>query len=45
MLKKIDELVRLLEIKVYDESLLLLTLKHVTDTRQRLATETGDGDC
>ena len=35
MLKKIDELVRVLDLKVYDEDLQLLTLKHVTDTRSR----------
>ncbi len=37
MLKKIDELVRILDMKVYDEHMQLLTLKHVTDTRSRLA--------
>ncbi len=36
MLKRIDELVRILDMKVYDEDLQLLTLKHVTDTRSRL---------
>jgi FtsZ-interacting cell division protein ZipA len=36
MLKKIDELVRVLDLKVYDEDLQLLTLKHVTDTRSRI---------
>jgi FtsZ-interacting cell division protein ZipA len=36
MLKKIDELVRLLELKVYNEDLQLLTLQHVTEIRERL---------
>ncbi len=36
MLKKVDELVRLLDLKVYDEHLQLLTLEHVTSTRDRL---------
>lgn len=36
MLKKIDELVRILDLKVYDEALQLLTLQHVTDTRSRI---------
>lgn len=36
MLKKIDELVRVLNLKVYDEDLQLLTLQHVTDTRSRI---------
>lgn len=36
MLKKIDELVRVLNLKVYDEDLNLLTLQHVTDTRSRI---------
>ena len=36
MLKKVDELVRILDLKVYDENLQLLTLQHVTDTRKRL---------
>jgi FtsZ-interacting cell division protein ZipA len=36
MLKKIDELVRVLNLKVYDEDLHLLTLQHVTDTRSRI---------
>lgn len=36
MLKKVDELVRMLDLKVYNEELQLLTLQHVTDTRERL---------
>lgn len=36
MLKKIDELVRVLNLKVYDEDFQLLTLQHVTDTRNRI---------
>lgn len=36
MLKKVDELVRILDLKVYNEDLQLLTLQHVTDTRNRL---------
>jgi FtsZ-interacting cell division protein ZipA len=36
MLKKIDDLVRVLNLKVYDEDLQLLTLQHVTDTRNRI---------
>ncbi len=36
MLKKIDELVRVLDLKVYDEDLHLLTLQHVTDTRRKI---------
>jgi FtsZ-interacting cell division protein ZipA len=36
MLKKIDELVRELNLKVYDEDLQLLTLQHVTDTRRQI---------
>lgn len=36
MLKKVDELVRVLDLKVYNEDLQLLTLQHVTDTRKRL---------
>lgn len=40
MLKKIDELVRLLDLKVYDEDMQLLTLQHVTQIRSRLQEET-----
>lgn len=36
MLKKIDELVRILDLKVYKENLQLLTLQHVTEMRKRL---------
>ena len=36
MLKKVDELVRMMDLKVYDEDLQLLTLQHVTNTRNRL---------
>jgi len=36
MLKKVDELVRLLQLKVYDQNFQLLTLQHVNDTRDRL---------
>ena len=39
MLKKIDQLVRLLNLKVYDQNLQLLTLQHVTDIRNRLKSE------
>jgi FtsZ-interacting cell division protein ZipA len=39
MLKKIDELVRVLDLKVYDEDLQLLTLQHVTDTRSRISSK------
>ncbi len=36
MLKKIDELVRLLHLKVYNQDLRLMTLQHVTDMREKL---------
>lgn len=36
MLKKIDDLVRILDLKVYSEDMILLTLQHVTETRNRL---------
>ena len=36
MLKKVDELVRVLELKVYSDEFELLTLQHVTDIRRRL---------
>jgi FtsZ-interacting cell division protein ZipA len=36
MLKKIDELVRMLDLNVYDRDLNLLTLKHITDMRDML---------
>ncbi len=36
MLKKIDELVRVLNLKVFDEDLQLLTLQHVTEIRSRI---------
>jgi FtsZ-interacting cell division protein ZipA len=36
MLKKIDELVRVTDMKVYDERLQLLTLRQVTEIRNRL---------
>lgn len=36
MLKVIDELVRLLNLKVYSQDLQLLTLQHVSDTRERV---------
>ncbi|MCP4075201.1 MAG: hypothetical protein GY744_03335 [Gammaproteobacteria bacterium] len=39
MLKKIDELVRILELKVYSQELDLLTLQHVTDIRKKLVGE------
>jgi FtsZ-interacting cell division protein ZipA len=39
MLKKLDELVRATDMKVYDEQLHLLTLRQVTETRNRLAPE------
>jgi len=39
MLKKVDELVRILELKVYSQELDLLTLQHVTDIRKKLVSE------
>ena len=39
MLKKIDELARELNLKVYDQNLQLLTIQHVTDMRDRMKTE------
>jgi FtsZ-interacting cell division protein ZipA len=36
MLKVIDELVRLLDLKVYSQDLQLLTLQHVSETRERV---------
>jgi FtsZ-interacting cell division protein ZipA len=42
MLKKVDELVRLLDLRVYNEDLQLLTLEHVTSTRERLREMGGD---
>ncbi len=36
MLKKVDELVRLLDLKVYDQNEELLTLQHVTEIREKL---------
>jgi len=36
MLKKIDELVRILDLKVYSHEQELLTLQHVTDVRKKL---------
>jgi FtsZ-interacting cell division protein ZipA len=39
MLKKIDELVRVLNLKVYDEDLQLLTLQHVTNIRSRITNQ------
>ncbi len=39
MLKKIDELVRVLNLKVYDEDLNLLTLQHVTEIRSRITNQ------
>lgn len=39
MLKKIDELVRLLDLKVYSQDLELLTLQHVTTIREQLKGE------
>ncbi len=39
MLKGIDELVRELDLKVYNQDLELLTLQHVTDIRRRLQGE------
>lgn len=39
MLKKVDELVRLLDLKVYSQELDLLTLQHVTDIRKKLLAE------
>ena len=39
MLKKVDELVRILELKVYSQDLDLLTLQHVTDIRKKLVGE------
>ena len=39
MLKKVDELVRILELKVYSQELDLLTLQHVTDIRNKLLGE------
>jgi len=41
MLKKVDELVRLLDLKVYDQNDELLTLQHVTDIRKKLMDENG----
>lgn len=41
MLKKIDELVRLLDLKVFDLHEELLTLQHVTDIRNKLIAENG----
>ncbi len=40
MLKTIDELVRELDLKVYNQDLELLTLQHVTELRHRLAPDT-----
>ena len=37
LLKKIDELVRILDLKVYNHELDLLTLQHVTEVRNRLS--------
>ncbi len=37
MLKKVDELVRILDLKVYSHELDLLTLQHVTDIRTKLS--------
>ena len=42
MLKKVDELVRLLDLKVYNAELQLLTLEHVTSTRERLRAYSDD---
>ncbi len=42
MLKKTDELVRMLDLKVYNQDLQLLTLQHVTETRERLQGGAGD---
>jgi FtsZ-interacting cell division protein ZipA len=39
MLKKIDELVRVLNLKVYDEDMHLLTLQHVTEIRARITNQ------
>lgn len=41
MLKKVDELVRLLDLKVFDQNEELLTLQHVTDIRNKLIAENG----
>lgn len=39
MLKKVDELVRILDLKVYSQDLDLLTLQHVTDIRKKILEE------
>lgn len=48
MLKKVDELVRILDLKVYSHNLDLLTLQHVTEIRKQLLaenkTETDDSE-
>ena len=41
LLKKVDELVRLLDLKVYDQNDELLTLQHVTDIRKKLIDKNG----
>ncbi len=41
MLKKVDELVRILDLKVYDHNHELLTLQHVTDIRKKLISANG----
>ncbi len=41
MLKKVDELVRILDLKVYSQDLDLLTLQHVTDIRKKLLGNTS----
>lgn len=41
LLKKIDELVRILDLKVYNHELDLLTLQHVTEIRKKLSDATA----
>ena len=41
LLKKIDELVRILDLKVYSNELDLLTLQHVTEIRKKLSGESS----
>lgn len=44
MLKKVDELVRILDLKVYSQELDLLTLQHVTEIRKKLSDDkSGEG--
>jgi len=44
MLKKVDELVRILDLKVYSQDFELLTLQHVTDIRRQLLEADASSD-